>query len=201
MVIGQKSLKELAPSIGYDSDNVQPSSVDLRLAGEILEVPSPAFDQAMIRAAFPRPNIEQFRQPVSASKLYDKLPEHWRRLGLLEHAYHFDVPEGEEFLFLPGFFYLATTVERLRIPQGIRGVAYLRSTPARNGVDHATALYLDPCFEGNVTLELIFMLPFPAQIGSRLIQVEFARVEGSGCYQGKYAGQVGLTPARKDERP
>ena len=201
MVLGEKRLLEIATDVGYESRNIQPSSVDLRLDGEILEIPSPAFDIALIRDRFPRPEIECYREPVVNSSIYETLPPHWRELGLLDQAYYFRVPDGETFLFLPGAFYLATTKERLSIPKGIRGVAYLRSTPARNGVDHATALYLDPCFQGNVTLELTFTLPYPAVVGSRIIQVEFAYVDGSGCYQGKYAGQSGLTPARKDERP
>lgn len=58
--------------------------------------------------------------------------------------------------FEPGDSVLARTVETLRLPRWMRAQGMLKSSLAREGVNHRTALYIDPGFHGPVTLEINF---------------------------------------------
>ena len=54
----------------------------------------------------------------------------------------------------PKQFILATTAETVRIPDDLSGQIILRSSAARAGWNHALAGWIDPGFNGQITLEL-----------------------------------------------
>ncbi len=83
------------------------------------------------------------------------------------------------FVIHPGAFVLASTLEFLRIPHDIAGRLEGRSSLGRLGLQvHATAGFVDPGFEGNLTFELINSGRLPIKIfpGIRLGQICFFRV-------------------------
>ncbi|MCA9529064.1 MAG: dCTP deaminase [Myxococcales bacterium] len=66
-----------------------------------------------------------------------------------------DIPDGDAFIMHPGEFALGSTVEVVRIPSDLVARVEGRSSIGRLAiVVHATAGFIDPGFEGQITLEL-----------------------------------------------
>lgn len=68
-----------------------------------------------------------------------------------------DIPNG--LLMDPGMFVLGQTVEKFNMPDWLSAEFKLKSSLARMGLEHLTACWIDPGFNGSVlTLELKNML-------------------------------------------
>ena len=116
-----------------------------------------------------------------------------------------DVPEGEVFVLHPGQFALGTTLERIAIPDDILGKLEGKSTLGRLGLMiHSTAGYVDPGWDGELTLELsnVATLPIVLHPGMRIGQLSFERMSspverpyGSEALGSHYQGQRGATPS------
>ena len=93
---------------------------------------------------------------------------------------------------------LASTWEYIRIPIDCCAAVFLKSSMARLGLDHALAGWVDPGFEGNLTLELHAHRDITLHAGQRVIQIVIYELERASAfpYHGKYKGQVGPTRAR-----
>ena len=98
----------------------------------------------------------------------------------------------------PGQALLATTLEIITIPTNAIGTVYLKSSLARQGLDHSLAGHCDPSFSGTLTLELHSHRPITLQAGQRVIQLVLAATKGYPLkgYKGKYQGQWGPTRAK-----
>lgn len=107
----------------------------------------------------------------------------------------------------PHEFLLATTVERVKIPNNMTAFLEGRSSVGRSGLSIHNAGYIDPGFEGQITLELYNALPFSLRLtpGMRICQIVFeslsSECEVSYSQIGKYQNQKGATGSRiyKDE--
>lgn len=114
--------------------------------------------------------------------------------------------DDASFIVEPGAFVLGTTVERVRIPRQIVARVEGKSSLGRLGlIVHATAGFIDPGFEGNITLEMYNLAPRPILLsaGMRICQLSFDKVEGTverpyghPALKSKYQGQTGVTPSR-----
>lgn len=155
--------------------NVQPASVDVRLGS----------------------NFRVFRN--SSHAFIDPLAS---QEGLTESI---DVAEGGTFVLQPGQFALATTLERIKLPDDVLGRLEGKSTLGRLGLMiHSTAGYVDPGWEGELTLELsnVATLPIVLHPGMRVGQLSFERMSspverpyGSAGLGSHYQGQLGATPS------
>jgi dCTP deaminase len=65
-----------------------------------------------------------------------------------------DHSQQNPYMLAPGQFVLARTLEYVRIPDSIDAQFVLKSSRAREGIEHLLAGYIDPQFEGVITLEL-----------------------------------------------
>ncbi|ABU96865.1 hypothetical protein [Thermus phage P23-45] len=101
--------------------------------------------------------------------------------------------------FLPGDSVLAHTCEYLRVPRFIRLQGMLKSSVARAGLNHRTALYVDPGFHGTLTLELEFGVPGRLVPFKPIIQVEAQLCFPLRPYQGRYVGQHRPEPSRNPD--
>ncbi|MBB6471680.1 dCTP deaminase [Sphaerisporangium rubeum] len=117
------------------------------------------------------------------------------------------VPEGDEaFILHPGEFVLASTYEVIGLPDDIAGRLEGKSSLGRLGLlTHSTAGFIDPGFEGHVTLELsnVATLPIKLWPGMKIGQLCMFRLSspaehpyGSERYGSRYQGQRGPTPSR-----
>ena len=92
----------------------------------------------------------------------------------------YDIPFGESFLLHPGTLALVPTFEWVRLPVNLQGVVTARSSWAREGLNIATANFINPLYEGIITLELANFGEIPIRLspGLRLAQIAFNLVDG-----------------------
>jgi dCTP deaminase len=117
-----------------------------------------------------------------------------------------EVDESEAFILHPGEFVLGSTREYVRLPDDLVARLEGKSSLGRLGLlIHSTAGYVDPGFEGHLTLELsnVAHLPITIYPGMRIGQISFFRLSspadrpyGSKGVGSKYQGQRGPTPSR-----
>lgn len=112
--------------------------------------------------------------------------------------------EGRPFILHPGAFVLGTTLEYVAIPTTLVGRLEGRSSIGRLGVIvHATAGFVDPGFEGTITLEIsnAGKIPVALHPGMRICQLTLLEtgpvLRPYGVARGsKYQGQRDPTPSR-----
>lgn len=107
---------------------------------------------------------------------------------------------ADKYLLLPGQFVLATTMEYFCLPDNLTAFVEGRSSIGRLGLFIQNAGWVDPGFEGEITLELFNAnkCAIELQYGRRVGQLVFAQLDKSAQnpYQGKYQGQKGATGSR-----
>lgn len=100
----------------------------------------------------------------------------------------------------PQSFLLATTMEKIRLPNNLTAFVEGRSSIGRIGLFIQNAGWVDPGFEGQITLELFNAnsLPIRLEAGRRICQLVFCSMdqEALNPYRGKYQGQMGTTGSR-----
>lgn len=87
--------------------------------------------------------------------------------------------QEEPFLLQPHEFILAETLEEFQLPDCIAGQLALKSSRAREGIEHLLAGYIDPGYKGRLTLELQnarAMHPVALWPGMRIAQIVFHRM-------------------------
>jgi len=118
-----------------------------------------------------------------------------------------EVRVGKEgFVLHPGEFILGSTMESFKIPVDLAAKLEGKSSLARLGlVIHATAGYVDPGFEGQLTFEMsnISRLPIRLYGGMKVAQICFVMMSspaqtpyGSKKLRSKYFGQKGPTASK-----
>ena len=112
----------------------------------------------------------------------------------------------EPFILHPGEFVLGSTLERVRLPDDMVARLEGKSSLGRLGLlIHSTAGYVDPGWDGYLTLELsnVANLPITIYPGMKIGQISFFRLTtaaempyGSKGTRSKYQGQRGPTASR-----
>jgi dCTP deaminase len=106
----------------------------------------------------------------------------------------------DKYLLLPGQFVLATTVEYFKMPDNLTAFVEGRSSLGRLGLFIQNAGWVDPGFQGEITLELFNAnrCAIELESGHRIGQLVFARMEKNALhpYEGKYQRQRGATGSR-----
>ena len=101
--------------------------------------------------------------------------------------------EMDEIIIPPMSFLLATTMEYIKLPQDLTAFVEGRSSIGRIGLFVENAGWVDPGFEGELTLELYNANRQPIRLiaGRRICQLVFAQMDrpASAPYRGKYQGQ------------
>lgn len=105
--------------------------------------------------------------------------------------------EGPSITIPPHSFLLATTMERIKLPDDMVAFVEGRSSIGRIGLFIQNAGWVDPGFEGQITLELYNAnsLPIRLEAGRRICQLVFCRMQQAAVkpYRGKYQGQMNAT--------
>lgn len=159
-----------------DPNDIQPSSVDLHLGDDF---------QVFRNSRYPY--IDPAREQV----------------GLTERV---GASVEEPFVLHPGEFVLGTTIERIALPEDIVGRLEGKSSLGRLGLlIHSTAGYVDPGWDGRLTLELsnVANLPIVLSPGMKIGQISFAQMTtvvdrpyGHPELGSKYQGQWQATPSK-----
>ncbi|MFF8910527.1 dCTP deaminase [Streptomyces olivaceoviridis] len=115
--------------------------------------------------------------------------------------------EGDEpFVLHPGEFVLGSTYERVRLPDDLAARLEGKSSLGRLGlVTHSTAGFIDPGFDGHVTLELSNLATLPILLwpGMKVGQLAVFQMSGPAEFPygsvergSRYQGQRGPTASR-----
>jgi len=117
-----------------------------------------------------------------------------------------EVEPDEAFILHPGEFVLGSTYEFVTLPDNIAARLEGKSSLGRLGLlTHSTAGFVDPGFNGHVTLELanVSNLPIKLWPGMKVGQLCFFQLSspsetpyGSAKYNSRYQGQRGPTASR-----
>lgn len=181
MVLSDRSIKEQMAAgrivvVPCDLADVQPSSIDLHLSSRF---------QVFRNARYPYidPSVDQH--------------------GLMDMV---EATVGEPFVLHPGEFVLGATLERVTLPDDIVARLEGKSSLGRLGLlIHSTAGYVDPGWDGTLTLELsnVANLPIVLTPGMPIGQISFMRMTtpvdrpyGSPGLGSRYQGQVEPTPSK-----
>jgi len=112
----------------------------------------------------------------------------------------YEIEEGQAFIIPTRGFVLATTVERIKLGPELSAFVEGRSSVGRLGLFIQNAGWVDPGFEGMITLELYNANDAPMRIeaGRRICQLVIARADAPAIkpYAGKYQGQGNTTGSR-----
>jgi len=171
----KKYLKEskiiIDPLIDIEKQ-VQPSSVDLRIGNEFK-------------------GFKIIKKPFIDPKDSEDLDSY------MDSMY---MDNDEAFIIHPNEFALATTFETVKVPDDLVARVEGRSSMGRLGITmHVTAGYIDPGFEGKITLEIsnIGKMPVALYPGQRACQIVFEtmtspaeRPYGHPERDSKYMGQT-----------
>lgn len=181
MVLSDRTIKEqlLAGRIRIDPcdpDDIQPSSVDLHLCT---------------------------RFQVFRNSRYPYIDPAMEQSGLMELV---EASQEDPFVLHPGEFVLGATVERIVLPDDIVARLEGKSSLGRLGLlIHSTAGYVDPGWDGTLTLELsnVANLPIVLTPGMSIGQISFTQMTtpverpyGTPGLGSKYQGQVDPTPSK-----
>lgn len=106
----------------------------------------------------------------------------------------------DTYILLPGQFVLATTMEYVSLPDNLTAFVEGRSSLGRLGLFIQNAGWVDPGFQGEITLELFNAnrCAIELKAGRRVGQLVFAEMDDTALkpYNGKYQGQKGATGSR-----
>jgi dCTP deaminase len=120
-------------------------------------------------------------------------------LSLEEEPQYVEIRK-EEIVIPPRSFLLATTMEAIKIPPNVTAFVEGRSSIGRMGLFVQNAGWVDPGFEGTITLELFNANPLPLRLasGRRICQIVFALMDRGTAhpYRGKYQGQARAVGSR-----
>jgi dCTP deaminase len=120
-------------------------------------------------------------------------------LSLEEEPQYVEIRK-EEIVIPPRSFLLATTMEAIKIPPNVTAFVEGRSSIGRMGLFIQNAGWVDPGFEGTITLELFNANPLPLRLasGRRICQIVFALMDRGTAhpYRGKYQGQARAVGSR-----
>ena len=181
MVLSDRTIRHLIDDgrIGidpYDPQLMQPSSVDVRVD---------RFFRVFRNSRYPYIDVKQAQEELTE---------------LVE------IDDETPFILHPGEFVLGSTLERIQLPDDLVARLEGKSSLGRLGLlIHSTAGFVDPGWDGHVTLELsnVANLPITIYYGMKIGQLSFVQLSepaerpyGSDELGSKYQGQRGPTPSR-----
>jgi dCTP deaminase len=153
-------------------------------------------------------------QPASVDLLLDhfvRVPQGREEIDVVKvRAGHTALKEiGEDGLLMqPGEFLLASTLERITLPDTLAARVEGKSSLGRLGLAvHVTAGFIDPGFTGQVTLEIANLSPWPIRLRRRMPIAQLCLIPMSatpqrpyGSANNRYQGQYGPTESRYEMR-
>jgi len=182
MVLSDRTIRRLLDEghIGiepYDDDLLQPSSVDVRVD---------RFFRVFRNSRYPFIDVKEPMEDLTE---------------LVEI-----IDDSQPFILHPGEFVLGSTLERITLPDDLVARLEGKSSLGRLGLlIHSTAGFIDPGWDGHVTLELsnVANLPITIYYAMKIGQISFVQLTepaetpyGANGLGSKYQGQAGPTPSR-----
>lgn len=181
------------------------SDVSIRAAIELGRIVIDPFDPVMVQPSSVDVRVDRYFR-VFENHRYPYIDPKQPQVDLTkEVATEMDQP----FMLHPGEFVLGSTLESVRLGNDIVARLEGKSSLGRLGLlIHSTAGFVDPGFEGYLTLELsnVATLPIAIYPGMKIGQLSFYELStaaehpyGSRAAHSKYQGQRGPTPSKMHE--
>ena len=150
------------------------------------------------------PSCPELIQPASVDLRLGRefiIIKHWSTDILdFDSQPNYQTIKTDEFLVPSHSFVLAATIEKLSIPNDLTAFVEGRSSIGRMGLFIQNAGWVDPGFQGRLTLELYNAnsLPIRLRSGRRICQIVFCKTDqkAQNPYKGKYQGQKGVVGTR-----
>lgn len=183
------------------------SDVSIRAAIELGRIEIDPFDPAMVQPSSVDVRVDRYFR-VFENHRYALIDPKQPQPDLTNEI---ATAVDEPFVLHPGEFVLGSTLEVVRLSDDLVARLEGKSSLGRLGLlIHSTAGFVDPGFEGHLTLELsnVANLPIAIYPGMRIGQLSFYELTtaaenpyGSGDLGSKYQGQRGPTPSKIHEDP
>lgn len=133
-----------------------------------------------------------FKIPIKTDQVIDPISD--------KSVHKYSSLLADTFVIEPHSFVLATTMERVILPDNITAFVEGRSSIGRLGLFIQNAGWVDPGFDGHITLELFNASPNSISLksGMRIAQCVFCMTDipVEIPYSGKYQNQVEATESR-----
>src|SRR3990170_5590544 len=181
------------------------SDVSIRAAIELGRIEIDPFDPAMVQPSSIDVRVDRYFRVFENHRYAFIDPKQPQDDLTKEVPTEMDHP----FMLHPGEFVLGSTLESVRLGNDIVARLEGKSSLGRLGLlIHSTAGFVDPGFEGYLTLELsnVATLPIAIYPGMKIGQLSFYELStaaehpyGSRGAHSKYQGQRGPTPSRIHE--
>jgi dCTP deaminase len=172
-----------------------------RLLGEGRIVIDP-YDDALLQPSSVDVRVDRYFR-VFRNNLYPFIDVKEEQEGLTELL---EIDDETPFILHPGEFVLGSTLERIALPDDVVARLEGKSSLGRLGLlIHSTAGFIDPGWDGHVTLELsnVASLPITIYHGMKIGQISFMQMTepaetpyGASSIGSKYKGQQGPTASR-----
>jgi len=177
MILSDKSLNELLPHLIRHPkyELVNPASVDIRIGSQLLQELAPR---------------------VGADGKF--IDAGWTTVDLQHHN------EKRPYILKPGDFVLVSTYEWITVPNGYAVELRLKSSSARAGFDHSLAFWIDPGWDGILTMEIRNITKWhqlPLWYGMKFAQliVHMLDTPSDRPYTGKYQNADGVETVKMSE--
>lgn len=195
-------MKEQLSEVSSYDEGVLLSDRDIRAAIDAGHLGIDPFDADLIQPSSIDVRMDRFFRVFNNSR-YTHIDPKQQQDDLTSLV---EVAEGDAFVLHPGEFVLGATLETFKLPAHYAGRLEGKSSLGRLGLlTHSTAGFIDPGFEGHITLELsnVANLPITLWTGMKVGQLAIFSMSspaeipyGSGVLGSKYQGQRGPTPSK-----
>lgn len=122
---------------------------------------------------------------------------YWKNVDL------FTFTEHCPYILYPGEFCLISTYEKIKVPLDIAMELKLKSTRARQGFDHSLAFWIDPGWDGYLTMEVKNITQFTPlaiwygmRFGQAILHKLTKPLQFHEAYMGKYQYAPGVENAK-----
>jgi len=124
-------------------------------------------------------NPASYNLKVGTKGIIEIAPQRsWRGSNEAKTRQEIDLTRG--FNLAPGGWILVDVEEFIKIPRNMEAQVILRSSAARRGWDHALAGFVDPGYQGRLTLEFVNCLKYEyleIKTGMELVQLKLSKLE------------------------
>ena len=152
--------------------------------------------KSRVRELFPQgPPVKIGAASIDVTVGDSIITEEGREINISEHS--------EEFPWVvePGEFFLVSMKEHVIVPKDLSCLFLLKSSAARAGWDHAFAGWIDPCWDGVLTMELKNnkqRTPLPIWPGLAIGQLIYLQTVVAGEYKGRYQHSFTVSGVREE---
>lgn len=188
MILSDSTLLSMLPELiktNRDESLVNPASIDIRIGNKIL-------------LELPKPHTHEYGFNMTGSNAIE-VPH-----KTLNNFYELDLSKWSKdvpYEIYPGTFFLAETLEHIHVPNGYCMELKLKSSRAREGYQHLLAFWVDPGWDGVLTMELKNVTQnhiLPVYPGLKIAQLIYHEMDklASKPYQGKYQHSTSVSGSR-----